>query len=146
MDNEFYASIKLVSGEELFSVVSVEEDTENPLIMLQNPVTMKIVSTPEGSIVKVKTWMNIPGDDPIVIRWDKVITVTEVKDSSVITIYNNYLEDERYDINQIGEVNKTHRNDVKSKLTNKMGYISTVDDARKYLEGVYKIKKDKKES
>ena len=146
MDNEFYASIKLVSGEELFSVVSVEEGTDNPLIMLQSPVTMKMVSTPEGSIVKVKTWMNIPGDDPIVIRWDKVITVTEVKDSSVITIYNNYLEDERYDINQIGEVNKTHRNDVKSKLTNKMGYISTVDDARKYLEGVYKIKKDKKES
>ena len=146
MDNEFYASIKLVSGEELFSVVSVEEGTDNPLIMLQSPVTMKMVSTPEGSIVKVKTWMNIPGDDPIVIRWDKVITVTEIKDPSIITIYNNYLEDERYDINQIGEVNKTHRNDVKSKLTNKMGYISTVDDARKYLEGVYKIKKDKKES
>ena len=146
MDNEFYASIKLISGEELFSVVSVEEGTDNPLIMLQNPVIMKMVSTPEGSIIKVKTWMNIPGDDPIVIRWDKVITVTEVKDSSIITIYNNYLEDERYDINQIGEVNKTHRNDVKSKLTNKMGYISTVDDARKYLEGVYKIKKDKKES
>ena len=146
MDNEFYASIKLVSGEELFSVVSVEEGTDNPLIMLQSPVTMKMVSTPEGSIVKVKTWMNIPGNDPIVIRWDKVITVTEIKDPSIITIYNNYLEDERYDINQIGEVNKTHRNDVKSKLTNKMGYISTVDDARKYLEGVYKIKKDKKES
>ena len=146
MDNEFYATIKLVSGEEIFSLVSVEEDTDNPLIMLQNPVTMKIVSTPEGSIVKVKTWMNIPGEDPIVIRWDKVITVTEIKDNSVISIYNNYLEDERYDINQIGEVNKTHRNDVKSKLTNKMGYISTVDDARKYLEGVYKIKKDKKES
>ena len=146
MDNEFYASIKLVSGEELFSVVSVEEGTDNPLIMLQSPVTMKMVSTPEGSIVKVKTWMNIPGDDPIVIRWDKAITVTEIKDPSIITIYNNYLEDERYDINQIGEVNKTHRNDVKSKLTNKMGYISTVDDARKYLEGVYKIKKDKTES
>ena len=146
MDNEFYATIKLVSGEELFSLVSVEEGTDNPLIMLQNPVTMKMVSTPEGSIIKVKTWMNIPGDDPIVIRWDKVITVTEIKDNSVISIYNNYLEDERYDINQIGEVNKTHRNDVKSKLTNKMGYISTVDDARKYLEGVYKIKKDKKES
>ena len=146
MDNEFYASIKLVSGEELFSVVSVEEGTDNPLIMLQNPVTMKMVSTPEGSIVKVKTWMNIPGDDPIVIRWDKVITVTEIKDNSVINIYNNYLEDERFDINQIGEVSKTHRNDVKNKLTNKMGYISTVNDARKYLEGIYKTTEDKKES
>ena len=142
MDNEFYASVKLVSGEELFSMVSVEEGTDNPLIMLQNPVIMKIVSTPEGSIVKVKTRMNIPGDDPIVIRWDKVITVTEIKDNSVINIYNNYLEDERFDINEIGEMNKPHRNDVKNKLTPKMGYISTVEDARKYLEGVYKIKKE----
>ena len=142
MDNEFYATIKLISGEEIFSLVSVEENTDNPLIMLQNPVIMKMVSTPEGSIVKVKTWMSIPGEDPIVIRWDKVITVTEVKDSSVITIYNNYLEDERYDINQIGEINRPHRNDVKNKLTQKMGYISTVEDARKYLEGVYKIKKE----
>ena len=142
MDNEFYATIKLISWEEIFSVVSVDENTDNPLIMLQNPVTMKMVSTPEGSIVKVKTWMNIPGEDPIVIRWDKVITVTEIKEASVITIYNNYLEDERYDINQIGEINRPHRNDVKNKLTQKMGYISTVEDARKYLEGVYKIKKE----
>jgi len=146
MDNEFYASIKLVSGEELFSVVSVEENTDNPLIMLQNPVTMKMVSTPEGSIVKVKTWMNIPGEDPIVIRWDKVITVTEIKEQSVITIYNNYLEDEKYDVNAIGEISHPHRNDVKNKLTNKMGYISTVNDARKYLEEIYKTTEDKKES
>jgi len=142
MDNEFYATIKLISGEEIFSLVSVEENTDNPLIMLSNPVIMKMVSTPEGSIVKVKTWMSIPGDDPIVIRWDKVITVTEIKESSVINIYNNYLEDERFDINEIGEINKPHRNDVKNKLTQKMGYISTVEDARKYLEGVYKIKKE----
>ena len=39
-------------------------------------------------------------------------------------------------------MNKPHRNDVKNKLTTKMGYISTVEDARKYLEGVYKIKKE----
>jgi len=142
MDNEFYATIKLISGEEIFSLVSVEENTDNPLIMLQNPVIMKMVSTPEGSIVKVKTWMSIPGEDPIVIRWDKVITVTEIKESSIINIYNNYLEDERFDINEIGEMNKPHRNDVKNKLTTKMGYISTVEDARKYLEGVYKIKKE----
>ena len=142
MDNEFYATIKLVSGEEIFSLVSVEEDTDNPLIMLSNPVIMKMVSTPDGSIVKVKTWMSVPGEDPIVIRWDKVITVTEIKESSIINIYNNYLEDERFDINEIGEMNKPHRNDVKNKLTTKMGYISTVEDARKYLEGVYKIKKE----
>ena len=142
MDNEFYATVKLISGEELFSLVSVEENTDNPLIMLQSPVTMKMVSAPEGSIVKVKPWMNLPGDDPIVIRWDKVITVTEIKDNSVITIYNNYLEDEQFDIKEIGEITKPHRNDVKDKLTNKMGYISSVDDARKKLERIFKEKKE----
>ena len=142
MENEFYASIKLVSGEELFALVSVEDNVDNPLIMLQNPVTMKMVNTPDGSIVKVRTWMNIPGDDPVVIQWDKVITVTEIKENGIIAIYNNYLEDERFDISQLGEC----RNDVKGDLTPKMGYISTVNEARQYLEDIYKITEDKKES
>ena len=142
MENEFYASIKLVSGEELFSLVSVEENCDNPLIMLQNPVTMKMVNTPDGSIVKVKTWLNIPGEDPIVIKWDKIITITEIKENAVISIYNNYLEDERFDITHLGECS----NDVKGDLTPKMGYISTVNEARKYLEDIYKITEDKKES
>ena len=146
MENEFYASIKLVSGEELFSLVSIEDNVDNPLILCDKPVTMKMVNTPDGSIVKVRTWMNIPGDDPVVIQWDKVITVTEIKENGIIAIYNNYLEDERFDINEIGEMNKPHRNDVKSKLTTKMGYISTVEDARKYLEDIYKTTEDKKES
>ena len=142
MENEFYASIKLVSGEELFSLVSIEDNADNPLILCDKPVTMKMVNTPDGSIVKVRTWMNIPGDDPVVIQWDKVITVTEIKENGIIAIYNNYLEDERFDISQIGEC----RNDVKGQLTPKMGYISTVDDARKYLEEIYKTTEDKKES
>ena len=143
MENEFYASIKLVSGEELFSLVSVEENCDNPLIMLQNPVTMKMVNTPDGSIVKVKTWLNIPGEDPIVIKWDKIITMTEIKDSGIIAIYENYLEDEKFQICEIGQEYKTN---VHDQLTEKMGYISTVNDARKYLEDIYKIKEDKKES
>jgi hypothetical protein len=142
MENEFYASIKLVSGEELFSLVSIEDNADNPLILCDKPVTMKMVNTPDGSIVKVRTWMNIPGDDPVVIQWDKVITVTEIKENGIIAIYNNYLEDERFDISQLGEC----RNDVKGQLTPKMGYISTVDDARKYLEDIFSSTEDKKES
>ena len=142
MENEFYASIKLVSGEELFSLVSIEDNADNPLILCDKPVTMKMINTPDGSIVKVRTWMNIPGDDPVVIQWDKVITVTEIKENGIISIYNNYLEDERFDISQLGEC----RNDVKGQLTPKMGYISTVDDARKYLEDIFSSTEDKKES
>ena len=59
MDNEFYASLKLVSGEEVFSLVSVEENTDNPLVLLQNPVTMKIVNTPDGVVTSKD--QRIPG-------------------------------------------------------------------------------------
>jgi len=136
MVDEFYATIKLITGEEIFGLVSVEEDTENPIILITHPVTMKMINAIEGSMVKLNTWLNVPGDDPVVIKWDKVVTMTEIKDKAIISIYNNYLEDEKFYITQIGSANKN--NNVKNKLTDKMGYISTVNDARKYLEGIYK--------
>ena len=136
MVDEFYATIKLITGEEIFGSVSVEEDTENPIILITHPVTMKMINAIEGSMVKLNTWLNVPGDDPVVIKWDKVVTMTEIKDKAIISIYNNYLEDEKFYITQIGSANKN--NNVKNKLTDKMGYISTVNDARKYLEGIYK--------
>ena len=134
MVDEFYATIKLITGEEIFGSVSVEEDTENPIILITHPVNIKMINSIEGSMVKLTTWLNVPGDDPVVIKWDRVVTMTEIKDKAIISIYNNYLEDEKFYITQVG----TADNNVKNKLTDKMGYISTVNDARKYLEGIYK--------
>ena len=134
MVDEFYATIKLITGEEIFGLVSVEEDTENPIILITHPVTMKMINNIEGSMIKLNTWLNVPGDDPVVIKWDKVVTMTEIKDKAIISIYNNYLEDEKFYITKI----RSADNNVKNKLTDKMGYISTVNDARKYLEGIYK--------
>ena len=95
---------------------------------------MKMINAIEGSMIKLNTWLNVPGDDPVVIKWDKVVTMTEIKDKAIISIYNNYLEDEKFYITKVGSAD----NNVKNKLTDKMGYISTVNDARKYLEGIYK--------
>ena len=134
MVDEFYATIKLITGEEIFGLVSVEEDTENPIILITHPVTIKMINNIEGSMIKLNTWLNVPGDDPVVIKWDKVVTMTEIKDKAIISIYNNYLEDEKFYITKV----RSADNNVKNKLTDKMGYISTVNDARKYLEGIYK--------
>ena len=142
MVDEFYATIKLITGEEIFGSVFVEEDMENPIILITHPVTMKMINAIEGSMVKLNTWLNVPGDDPVVIKWDRVVTMTEIKDKAIISIYNNYLEDEKFYITKVGSSD----NNVKNKLTDKMGYISTVNDARKYLEDIYKTTEDKKES
>ena len=139
MGDEFYASIKLVTGEEIFALISVDNNDDDAVIVMQNPVTMKMMNTPNGSMIKVKPLMEIPGDDFYLIKYDKIITMTEIKDKMVISIYNNYIEEE--------DPNATNFfKDNQIKVTKKMGYISSVEDARNSLEKIFKITNDSKES
>ena len=57
MGEEFYAIIKLVSGEEVFSLIMVDDEQENPIIIMQNTVIIKMVNSPQGRFIKVKRWM-----------------------------------------------------------------------------------------
>jgi len=136
MGEEFYAAIKLVTGEEIFSLVCIDENDGDPIIILQNPVIMKVINNNVGQYVKVKPWMEIPSDDFFIVRYDKIVTMTEVKESQMITFYERYLNEEDIDIELDGKV----------KISDKMGYISTVEDARKNLEDIFrKDLKDNKE-
>ena len=135
MGEEFHAVIKLVTGEEIFALVSVDENDGDPILLLMNPVVMKVMRNHVGQYVKVKPWMEIPTDDLYVIKYDKIITMTEVKEEQTIQFYNRYLNDDDIDF----------EDDGRTKISDKMGYISTVDDARKMLENLYKLK-DNKES
>ena len=135
MGEEFYAVIKLITGEEIFALVSVDENDGDPILLLMNPVVMKVMRNHVGQYVKVKPWMEIPTDDLYVIKYDKVITMTEVKEEETIKFYNRYLNEDDTDFDDDG----------RTKISDKMGYISTVDDARQMLENLYKLK-DNKES
>jgi|TARA_B100001939_G_scaffold79160_1_gene67068 hypothetical protein len=137
MGEEFYAIIKLVSGEEVFSLIIVDDEQENPIIIMQNPIIVKMVYAPQGQFVKVKPWMELSEEDFFMIRLDKVLTITESTNEKLIKLYNDYINDDtsEMEINSNGKV----------KPDSKMGYISTVEDARKHLETMYKLK-DAKES
>jgi len=82
--------------------------------------------------------MEIPDDDFFIVKLDKIITMTEVKDESMIEFYNGYLEEDSIE-------DLSNPSSHKTKLTNKMGYVSTVEEAREMLENLYKLK-DNKES
>lgn len=129
MNDDFYCSLKLISGEEIFSLICVDENDGDPIIILQNPVIMKIEQSSRGMLMKIKPWMEIPNDDFYFIKFDKIITMTEINDEMTIEFYNKYLNDDSTDVPNItGEV----------KISNQMGYISSVEDARKKLEELYK--------
>ena len=136
MGEEFHAVIKLVTGEEIFSLVCVDENDGDPILLLMNPVIMKVMKNHVGQYVKVKPWMETATDDLYVIKYDKIITMTEVKEGNMIEFYNKYLNEEDFDWEEDG----------RTKISNKMGYISSVDDARKLLEKLYNNIEDTKES
>jgi len=127
MGEEFYAAIKLVTGEEVFSIVCVDENDGDPIIILQNPVIMKVVTNHIGQYVKIKPWMEIPSDEMFVVKYDKIVTMTEIKEGKMISFYERYLNDHDVDIEIDGKV----------KISDKMGFISTVEDARKNLERIF---------
>ena len=130
MGEDFYCILKLISGEEILSIISVDENDGDPIVVLQNPVIMELVDRKDVSYVKVRPWMELPNDDFFMVKLDKIITMTETTDKKLIDVYTKYLnDDDSIDVYKpSGEV----------KLSNEMGYVSSVEDARKKLEELYK--------
>ena len=138
MGEEFYCSLKLVSGEEIFSLISIDENDGDPLIILQNPIIMKIINNSKGVFVKIKPWMEIPDDDIFIIKPDKVITMTEISDSDTIQFYEKYVNDSNEEEVMVNTKGKSGQVNISTK----MGFVSTVEDARKKLEELFKDNKE----
>ena len=137
MGEEFHAVLKLITGEEIFALVSVDENDGDPIIMLSNPVVMKMLYSPAGQYVKIRPWLELPTEDLFLLKYDKIITMSEISDKQMIHFYNKYLNEDDIDIELDGKVT----------LNNKMGLLTTVEDARQSLERIFNIKKaDSKDS
>ena len=63
MGEEFYSIIKLMTGEEIFALVSVDENNGAPVVIVQNPLVMKVMDSPKGSFIKVKKWIELSEED-----------------------------------------------------------------------------------
>ena len=140
MGEEFYSIIKLISGEEIFALVSIDNTNEESIVITQNPLVMKIMTSTKGSFIKVRRWIELSTEDMYVIKFDKILTMTESTDKKLIQIYNNYIED-----NENEDAN-FYQSNGKVKISDQMGYISSVEDARKKFEVLFKINQEPKES
>jgi len=130
MSEEFYCILKLISGEEILSIIMVDENDGDPIIILQNPVVMKSVSSNGNAYMKIKPWMELSDEDIFFIKFDRVITMTETANKKLITLYQQYLNyNDDIDVYKpSGEV----------KISEQNGYLSSVESARKNLEELYK--------
>lgn len=123
MEEEFYAVIKLVSGEEIFSKVCPCKENNRTILLLDNPVTIESISIPHMKIqgVKMNQWISFTDETIFLIDMEKVITISEVEDKSILKMYFKF-------------INKQSN----TKASSKMGYLCSIDEARKSLEKIYR--------
>jgi hypothetical protein len=127
MEEEFYASIKLMSGEEIVAKVSYDSDED--VLIVENPRLVNVVELKRGKGAMkgftFESWMAATYDEMFIIKKDHIITITEL-DSKIKKFYERFLEKEN---NQ----ESTTKVDIK----NQRGYLSSIKEARKSLEDLY---------
>ena len=117
---EFLAAIKLVSGEELLSMVTSVHDENGDYLIVENPIEVEEVILPNKQAgAKVQPWMKFSREDQFVIPKDKVITIVEVAED-VEVFYHMSLRKLNTDF-----------------ITDAKGKISTVDEARIKLNNIF---------
>ena len=127
MEDDFFATIKLKSGEEIFAKVDYSEEEDRTFLILSNPITIEKIKK-RGDIYgyRVEPWIRTSKDDLFIINMEDVLTLSESKDKETIAMHQTF------------SVQQDHFFDNKQKkLNRKMGYISTISEAKKSLENLY---------
>ena len=133
IEDDFYATIKLKSGEEVFARVAASEEDDRTMLIVHSPVTFIEIKNKGGLIgYKVEPWLKTTREDMFIINMDNVLTMSESSDIHMIRMYQRFVQDtDRDSKNQ-------------PKISRKMGYIATVNDAKDILEKLYKSNPNKK--
>ena len=126
IEDDFYATLKLRSGEELFAKVAASDEDDRVMLLVHNPIIVSEIKT-KGNLVgyKVEPWLKTTKEDMFIINLDNVITLSESADLEMINMYQNFLRDSQRDPFS------------RPKMSRRMGYITTVDDARNFLEKIF---------
>ena len=125
--DEFVASIKLVTGEEILSKVIVTNDHQEDTVILDNPLICQEVRSYGANIpmgYKFEPWIKMSDEDVFIVHMTSIITMSEIKDKNVVKTYAEIVE-KGFD-----------RKDPE--LTREMGSIGTVKDCRDMIEKLYK--------
>ena len=131
IDDDFYATLKLKSGEEIFCKIAPTEEENDIMLLVSNPIIVHEVKGRVGIVgYKIEPWLKTTTEDMFLININDVLTMTESSDIEMITMHQNFIKNN--DMSKDGS--------SKYKLDRKMGYIANINDAKTILEKIYKTK------
>ena len=127
IEDDFYATLKLKSGEEIFAKVAASDEGDRTMLIINNPITVSEIRGKNGIVgYKVEPWLKTTKDDMFIMNLDNVMTLSESTDMEMICMHQNFIRDSHEDAQQ------------HTKLNRRMGYVDTVNAARAKLEEIYK--------
>ncbi len=127
IEEDFYATVKLKSGEEIFAKVAASEEEDRTMLLVSHPIVVQELKGKSGTVgYKIEPWLKTTTDDMFVIKLDDVLTMSESSDIEMIMMYQDYIRTS----------NKQRGNN--STIDRKMGRLGNVNDVKEILEKIFK--------
>jgi hypothetical protein len=125
IEDDFYATIKLKCGDEIFCKVAASDEDDRTMLLVSNPICVQPITT-RGSITgyKFEPWLKTSHEDLFLINLEDVLTMSESENIEMIMNYQDY-------------VRKSNQSNFQ-KLDRRMGYLGNVRDTKEVLEKLYK--------
>ena len=136
-DEQFFATVKLITGEEVLGEVLVSEDpdTKQDMIFIQNPAKTKVIElddpngkTEQKVAMALIPWMNFSEEDFYVVDESSVISIAPMSKSATM-MYKRWVRK---------EILEEEDSDAEVPINESMGLVAKVDDARKLLDRIFK--------
>ncbi len=127
MEEDFYATVKFKSGEEVFAKVAASEEEGRTMLIVSSPIIVKELKGRSGVVgYKVEPWLKTTTDDMFIVNLSDVLTLSESSDIEMIMMYQDYLR------------TSDKENQNQASLSRSMGYLGTVNDTKELLEKIFK--------
>lgn len=145
MEEEFYSTIKLSSGEELVAKICYLPDEDS--ILVENPMVVEPMNQKKGKQniegFVLREWIHATYEDVFIIRMNQIITLSEL-DDNIKEFYLNIVEEkskhpkarkeEKIDMGKYSD-SKARQN---IKDLSEKGYLGSVEYTKKILEEIFK--------
>ena len=128
IEDDFYATVKLKTGEEIFAKIAASEEDDRTMLIVFNPIVIQEIKTRIGVVgYKIEPWLKTTTEDMFILNLEDVLTMSESSDIEMILMYQDYLK----------QAQKTEGN--QSKINRRMGYVANVNEAKEILEKLFNI-------
>ena len=129
-EEDFYASVKLISGEEVLAQVCYLPDDDK--IVMNRPLQVEMARQKKGNVeiagFALREWVMATFDEMFIINKTHILTMTEL-DPTIKTFYEQTLSriENAKNLTKLG-----------NKLPRKSGYLGSIQDKKRSLEDIFK--------